>query len=104
VSACWYLQYGLCVVPRLSIWVFYQKSSPVHANGNVSQNVLTIPVSTGFVVQDQYDPEIEQYMISSALMVSGLCSFVQVARFQLPTFGLYRSGRIFLGTGMVRSI
>lgn len=52
-------------------------------------------------MQDQKDTSIEQYMISSALIVSGLCSIVQVMRFKIPTFGLYKSGRLFLGTGMV---
>ena len=46
------------------------------------------------------DADLEQYMISAALIVSGICSFIQVYRFGFPTPGI-NGGRTFIGTGLV---
>lgn len=52
-------------------------------------------------VQDEKDADLEQYMISAALIVSGLTSLIQVTRFSVKAPSFYHANRIFLGTGLV---
>lgn len=40
-------------------------------------------------------------MVSTALICSGICSFVQVMRFKVPQFGFFPASKVFIGTGMV---
>lgn len=52
-------------------------------------------------VQDQKDSDLEQYLISAALIVSGITSVIQVLRFGLKAPPWYHAERIFIGTGLV---
>ena len=52
-------------------------------------------------MQEERDPELEQYFVSAALITSGLTSFVQVARFSVRAPKFFSAGRLFLGTGMI---
>ena len=53
------------------------------------------------VPEAEQDPDLEQYIISAALIVSGLTSFVQVMRFGVRAPACWHSERIFLGTGLI---
>lgn len=52
-------------------------------------------------MQDEQSDDIQQYLLSAGLIVCGLVSFVQVARFSAPAPKLWPSDKIFLGTGLV---
>eukprot|EP00892_Ulva_mutabilis_P007205 jgi/Ulvmu1/4857/UM020_0143.1 len=53
------------------------------------------------VPDEEKDADIEQYMISAALIVSGITSLIQVTRFSIRAPSFYHAERIFLGTGLV---
>ena len=52
-------------------------------------------------MQGSEDNDLEQYVISAALIASGLCSFVQVMRFGVRAPKWWHADRIYLGTGFV---
>ena len=52
-------------------------------------------------MQDERSDTIEQYLISSALIVSGIGSVIQVVRFGFPAPRCFRANRLYLGTGLV---
>ena len=52
-------------------------------------------------LQDERSDTIEQYLISSALIVSGVGSVIQVVRFGFPAPWCFRANRLYLGTGLV---
>ena len=52
-------------------------------------------------MQDQKDSDLEQYLISAALIVSGITSVIQVLRFGFKAPPWYHADRIFIGTGLV---
>lgn len=53
------------------------------------------------IPDEEKDPDLEQYFISAALIVSGITSLVQVTRFGVRAPACWHSERIFLGTGLI---
>ena len=52
-------------------------------------------------MQEEQDENLEQYLISAALIVSGITSIIQVLRFGVKAPAFYHADRIFIGTGLV---